>query len=130
MRWPPRWSLLALLPACDAQISDLTIEGARSDAGDRVRDAGIDAVQLGPWSPPLKVEAAATPATEDDVTLSSDGLEMVFAIDVGPSKELYYTSRKSLDATWETATLVPFDTTSSEETPRFSLDDRTLYFSS
>jgi hypothetical protein len=131
MRRPPTWSLLWLLSACDAQISDVPPDGtsAEADAAPGV-DAGIDAVRLGPWSPPLKVPAAATAATEDDVTLSSDGLELIFAIAAGGSKDLYYTSRASRDAPWSPATMVPFDSPFSEETPRFSPDDKTLYFSS
>ncbi|HEX7840864.1 MAG TPA: hypothetical protein VF469_25475 [Kofleriaceae bacterium] len=95
-----------------------------------------DATQLGAWSTPAKVGPAATTAVEDDVTLSSDALEMIFAVEVTnattntTTKDFYYTSRSSIGAAWAKPEPVPFDTGSSEETPRFSGDDKTLYFAS
>lgn len=126
MRRVPTWSLVVLLAACEARLSD-----APSDSGP-ARDAALDAVRFGPWSLPNKVVPAATPANEDDVTLSSDGLEMFFAVADANGKDLYYTSRSSPVAPWAAPAMkLPFDTTDfSEETPRLSADDRTLYFAS
>lgn len=94
-------------------------------------DMAPDAMQVLPWSTPAKVGPAATAASEDDVTLSSNALEMIFAVQATNGKDLYYMSRPSIGAPWTMPALLPFDTTtSSEETPRFSGDDRTLYFAS
>src|SRR5262245_14381631 len=129
MRRTPLWSVLALLCACDARLSDAPRDGA--GGGDARTDGALDALAYGPWSRPGKVLEAATPATEDDVTLSSDALEMIFAVADTGGKDLYYTQRTSLTAPWSPSEKLPIDTTgNSEETPRFSADDKTLYFAS
>jgi WD40-like Beta Propeller Repeat len=125
MRRIVMWGSLALV-ACEAHITG----GALRDGGD-VDDGGLDAAPLGPWSTPTKVSPAATLATEDDVTLSGDALEAVWAIQVANGKDLYYASRPAIGAPWSLATRLPFSgDAASEETPRFSPDDITLYFSS
>ena len=126
---------MLLLASCGARISspggqlDTLDAGPGADGG----TPGSDAAPLGPWSAPAAVAFAATPAAEDDVTLSSDALEMVYAV-ADPDtdkKDLYYTSRTAIGAPWAMAAKLPFDrATSSEEAPRFSVDDRTLYFAS
>jgi hypothetical protein len=113
-------SCILLLASCGAQIS--------SDPADEHPFNGD-----GPWPAPVAVTVAATQAIEDDVTLTSNALEMVYAIADPKSgkKDLYYTSRTAIGAPWAPVVPLPFDrTTSSEETPRFSVDDRTLYFAS
>jgi hypothetical protein len=78
-----------------------------------------------------KIGRAATTAAEDDVTLSSDALELIFAIQGTVGKDLLYTSRPSKSDPWAALVMLPFDSdNSSEETPRFSADDRALYFAS
>ena len=111
-----------LLASCGADIS--------SDPADEQgsRDGGVRQ-----WSAPAAVAVAATQAIEDDVTLTSNALEMVYGI-ADPTtgkKDLYYTSRTAIGAPWAPVVPLPFDRTeSSEEAPRFSVDDRTLYFAS
>lgn len=129
------WGVAALL-GCGAHIdggsfNDAASVDAAGDAAVRV-DAAIDApAPLGPWSMPAKVAQASTADDEDDVTLSSDALEMIFAVATASGKDLLYVSRLSKTSEWSTPTKLPFDSeTSSEETPRFSADDRTLYFAS
>jgi len=132
------WGLLLLLAACEARISGSPGDPVLADAplspdDDAAIDAATDAtVMLGPWSTPAKVPQASTTAGEDDVTLSSNGLEMIFSIDGGTNgKDLYYMSRASTAAGWATATKLPFNiATFSDETPRFSADDKTLFFAS
>ncbi|HMG19703.1 MAG TPA: hypothetical protein VK607_00245 [Kofleriaceae bacterium] len=132
----PMSSCLLLLAACGAQLSGGTADPGgppgRLDAG--ASDAVLDALQLGPWSTPAPVGVAATIASdEDDVTLSSDALELIFAIagTAGAGKELYYTSRAAIGAAWSKPAPLPFNTpAASEEAPRFSGDDLTLYFAS
>jgi WD40-like Beta Propeller Repeat len=123
---------LAGLAGCEAKISDNPPDDGGMAGDAAASDAPGDAVALGPWSPPIKVAVASTGEIEDDVTLSSDARELIFAIQTGINgKDLYYTARTSLDAPWAPAVLLPFDgETTSEESPRFSADDKTLYFSS
>lgn len=124
--------LLLALSACKAQISD----GA--DGGFRSSDTGVSdttSPPLGPWGTPMRHPSASdTVLSEDDGSLRSDGLEMVFAIANaadGNLKDLYTTSRASLADAWTPATLLPFSVTgASDETPRFSPDGLTLYFAS
>jgi hypothetical protein len=117
-----------LLASCDAHITGGVLGGPGGDAGPG--DAQADAMPLGPWSPPQAVLPAATTGVEDDVTLSSNALELIFAVEGSDgSKDLYHTSRSSTSAPWALAVLLPFSgAAASEETPRFSVDDRTLYF--
>jgi hypothetical protein len=116
--------------ATDAASDAVSIDAAADAAHEP--DAAVDApAPLGPWSPPAKVAMASTAADEDDVTLSSDALEIIFAVDGGDGKDLYYASRLSKVSEWTSPTRLPFDgATTSDETPRLSADDRTLYFAS
>jgi Tol biopolymer transport system component len=125
--------------ACGARLSgngerDAPDAPTPADAGVGSDVAG-DAAPLGAWSAAAKVDAAARTGTvEDDVTLSSNALEMIFAIaNTNGVKDLYYTSRTAIGAPWTAASPLPFNSTTvgvSEETPRFSGDDKTLYFAS
>jgi hypothetical protein len=127
----PTTSALLLLAACGARLSDGSSEGDVLDAASGIDAQTVDATgpgPLGPWSLATKVGVASTPAVEDDVTLSSNALEMVFAVAGTEGKDLYYTSRLSLTADWGPLQRLPFDLPSSEEAPRFSGDDKTLYF--
>jgi Tol biopolymer transport system component len=132
----PTTSALLLLAACGARLSDgageRDLPDAESPTDAQAIDAAADAAPLGPWSLATKVLVASTIEVEDDVTLSSNALEMIFAITDADTdtKDLYYTSRSSMTARWGTVAKLPFDLPSSEETPRFSGDDRTLYFAS
>lgn len=139
-RSPPTWGLVLVLAACEARISSapvsdsLGVDAAMLDsAGDATAAPSPDAAALGAWTPAIKVTAAESAAVEDDVTLSANALEMVFAIEAsdGSGKDLYYTSRASLAGSWTTATKLALDsTTTSDETPRMTPDDKTLYFAS
>jgi hypothetical protein len=56
---------------------------------------------------------------------------MIFAVGTNTGKDLYYMSRATTTSEWTGLAPLPFNTTgSSEETPRFSADDKTLYFAS
>ena len=131
------WGVAAFLAGCGARIDGGSFNDAASpdvaapaDAASQV-DAAVDAPPLGPWSMPAKVAPASTTDDEDDVTLSSDALEMIYAVATANGKDLYYVSRLSKTSEWATPAKLPFDgDTTSEETPRFSADDRTLFFAS
>jgi Tol biopolymer transport system component len=89
---------------------------------------------LGPWGTPQKVAVAATAGAEDDGTVSSDGLELVFAL-VEPgdnnNKHLYYARRNSTSENFGAIQRVGFAINgTTEQTPRFSVDDKILFFSS
>ena len=132
-----RWgSLLILLCACKAEI------GGNPNDPDAANpaDAGIDAPDamgtFAPWSTPAMVPGGSTGVSEDDGTLSNSKLEMIFAkadpaID-GGRKHLYWMSRTSVTATtWSTPVRLSFNVDgTSDETGRFSADDKMLYFAS
>jgi hypothetical protein len=89
---------------------------------------------LGPWGAPKLVPGAGSTAGEDDGSLSSTALEMVFSIQdpaANNTKDLWYMSRPSTAAVWSAPVRLPFNVTgASDETPRFSADNLTLYFAS
>jgi Tol biopolymer transport system component len=130
--------LLAVLLAsgCSAELMDP--KGTSSDAAiasdAAMTDAGPDAFMLGAWGTPTKVPGASTGADEDDGTLSSDGLELVFAVANaadGNRKDLYVATRTSMAVPFGTPAKLALSLTgSSEETPRFSPNNKTLYFAS
>jgi len=130
--------LALLASACSAKLADLpgeTIDDANTgiDSNTSTDDAALpDAFVLGAWGAATKVTGASSPAVaEDDPTLSSTALEMVFAVLGANGKDLYYASRASTTAGWSTPVPLALNlTTSTEETPRFTADDLTLYFAS
>ena len=128
------WGLLALLCGCHARLSDAPSDGIVVDApSDDATDAAPDALILGKWGMPQPITAAATAAAEDDCTMSSTTLELFFAIaDVNGNKDLYVSTRNTTADPFGTATKLGFDITgtTSDETPRLSADDLTLYFAS
>lgn len=128
--------LTLVVCACKASIGDGT--GADSGVTDAVDarsiDAPPDAVMLGAWGAPAAVPGANTALQEDDGSPSSTTLELVFAVANAADanrKDLYIQTRASVTAAWSAPQLLPFSQVgSSEETPRFSGDDLTLYFAS
>jgi len=125
---------LALLAgACQARLADLPPETDDANTG---VDGSMttDAFALGAWGTATKVGgASSTTLNEDDATLSSTTLEIVFAINdaVNGGKDLYYASRLSATSAWTMPVPLGLNTVgTSEETPRFSGDDLTLYFAS
>jgi Tol biopolymer transport system component len=127
--------LLVLLCACKAEIGG---NPADPDGG---LDANVDAADamgtFGPWSAPMMLPGASTAGVnEDDGTLANNKLELIFskadpAIDAG-RKHLYWMSRTSVTATtWSTPVRLSINIDgTSDETPRFSADDKTLFFAS
>jgi len=123
-----------LLYGCKASISGAPTDSRTGDGAvqNDATDAPSDGViPLGPWGTPQKIPQMSTTANEDDLTLSSNLLEMVFAIQQTNGKDLYYSSRPTVADAWTTPVPVSFNTTQfSEETPRFSADNTMLYFAS
>jgi WD40 repeat protein len=127
---------VALLGACQAKVQTNPNGGedGGTDSASTGDDAAPDSVVLGAWGTPEKITPAATAGQEDDGTLSSNGLELVFALvetaDLN-RKHLYYASRAQLTDGFGPITRLPFDLTgTTEQTPRFSADDKILYFAS
>lgn len=120
--------LALLAAACQARLAD---DAETGDANTGV-DAAPDALVLGAWGTPAMVGGASTTTlAEDDGTLSSTTLEIVFAVGATVGKDLYYASRSSPAAAWSTPVPLGVNTAmTTEETPRFSADDLTLYFAS
>lgn len=136
MRVPASLGLVVALGACEARISGVPQDPPDAGLGLDAAPPSIDAppaMTLGPWATPVKISAAAGTGGEDDVTLSSNTLELFFSLggSNGNGKDLYYATRPTVDGAWTTATRLPFNNaTTSDETPRLSGDDKTLYFAS
>jgi WD40-like Beta Propeller Repeat len=127
-------TLLLLLCACKAEIgggNPADLDGGTDSA------ENVDAVgTFGPWSAPMLVMGASSAVAEDDGTLSNSKLEMIFAkadpaVDAG-RKHLYWMSRTTeTSTTWSMPLRLAFNIDgTSDETPRFSADDKTLFFAS
>ena len=125
-----------LVCACHAKLDDLPSEQASPDGGivTTQDDAppAVDAFVLPPWPSPAKVTgASANGIEEDDGTLSSTTLELVFAVATANGKDLYHATRTSPTSAWSTPQRLGFNVTdASDETPRFADGDLTLYFAS
>ncbi len=131
--------LVAICAACAACNATVGAGGADAppDPGDDANAIGIDAPAdaeiLGAWGAPTPITTAATANLgEDDGTLSYSGLELVFSIVNAADnnrKDLFYASRPDLQAEFGPVTKLAFSAIgTSEETPRFSADDLTLFF--
>jgi Tol biopolymer transport system component len=109
-----------------ASSSNVTVDGTPSGDG----QGNSDAYVLGAWGTPMPVPGASSTANaEDDLTLSSAGTEMIFAVASGGNKDLYVMTRPTTaDPFGAPAALGVFNTSGTEESPRLSPDDLTLYF--
>jgi len=125
--------LALLASACSARLADDPgLPDADTGVDSSLVDAAVDAYVLGAWGAPSMVGGASTTTlAEDDGTLSSTTLEIVFAVGTTTGKDLYYASRSSPTAAWTTPAALGLNLAgATEETPRFSADDLTLYFAS
>ena len=123
----------ALCAACGVRIGDPSEVPDGGPAGPDSGSPGPDAVALGPWGTPVAIAGAATAGAEDDGTLASTTNELVFALvdATAGTKDLWYMYRPSSTGAWTGLKKLPFnDATASDETPRFSPDNITLYFAS
>jgi hypothetical protein len=139
LRLPLALAALGLC-GCQARISgapaDLATDAGRAPTDSAAPSDGPAVVQLGPWSTPSKISVASGAPSEEDVSLSSNTLELFFAIDPTDAsdttgKHLFYSSRATVTGDWSDPVKLPFDSAvASDETPRLSSDDKTLYFAS
>lgn len=139
-----RWYLVCtvICCACDAHLAAIQSETTGGDAStDAPADAAVDAqafdaelidAPLGPFPSPTRItQAGATTDGIDDPTMTSDGLDIIFAISAGNTgnKKLYEMTRTSLTAAWSAPVVrSELDIGTAEESPRFGLDDLTLYY--
>ena len=129
---------LALLCACNAHLGGQDNHTASADGatGSATDGGGSNAmtdaaVMLGPWGTPAPVTGAASAGTsEDDPTLSSDGLELYYAVaQSGGGKNLYRMTRASrTDAFANPTAQGVLNGGSSNEGPRLAYDDLTIYW--
>jgi hypothetical protein len=131
-----RLFLLALVCACNAHLGgqDNHATGADGATGSGTDgDSGMmtdAAVALGPWGTPMPVTGAASAGTsEDDPTLSSDGLELYYAVATSNGKNLYEMTRATRTDAFANATVLgAFNGGNANEGPRLAYDDLTIYW--
>ena len=127
---------LALFGACNAHLGDPNQHVLSPDGGhtpDGTDASTVDgSIPLGPWGTPATIPGGDDPTNnEDDPTLSSDGLELYYAVAVPPmgDKNLYKMSRASrADAFGTPVVLSAFNSATADESPRLSYDNLTIYF--
>ena len=121
---------ITLTGACEARLGgDTAVDDAGGDGPLFSTDGPEPDAPLGNFGAPQAITVAATGAQEDDGTLSHDGLELVYPVATAGQKDLFYASRPDLQSAFGPVTTLPFSApTTSEETPRFSEDDLTLFF--
>lgn len=127
---------ILLISACKAELGDGPADGSTggsgSDSGSNTvtDDAGNDsAMPLGPWSTPQLIPGGDSGADEDDVTLSSNELELYFKRNDGGNINLYMMTRATTTSAWGPPTaLGNLNTGDNEESPRLTSDDLTMYF--
>lgn len=123
-----------LLCACKAQLGD---GGASFDVPtpDAATVAEIDAamidapVMLGAWSAAEPVPGASSGLGEDDCTMSSNKRELYFKRNDSGNNNLYVMTRANPADAWSMPSpLTILNTGGTEESPRLSRDDLTMYF--
>ena len=126
-----------LLCACGASVGGEVPNTPDGDPGvdDADEQPPPDALELGPFGAPVVVSGADTAVSDDDGTLSSSGLELVFAQVVpgdNDRKHLFILTRASTQAPFVgPATRLPFSVNGATyQTPRFSQNDKSLFFAS
>jgi hypothetical protein len=127
--------LALMLAGCNAKLSDAPGDGSTVDTHFNVQiDAASDGpIMLGMWGTPTPVQGASEAAiNEDDVSLASTLTELYFASPsplANSAKDLFLMTRQTPQDQWgPKQALTQFNTTTTEESPRLSPDDLTLYF--
>jgi Tol biopolymer transport system component len=114
-----RWLAFGCLAACGR----LGFDGAP--------DATMADAPVGSFEPPVPVVPLASPADDDDPTLTADLLEIYFETTRNSAFDIFMSKRPSVDAPWFTPTLATeLDSTSGEACPEVSGDGLTIMFSS
>ena len=119
---------IAVCCGCSAHLGAV-VDNVQSDAPVDGHPDGT--VALGAWGTPTPIPGADDPiANEDDCTLNSTATELIFGIQPsGGDKDLYVMTRPTKnDAFGTPVALTEFNTAGTEESPRLSPNDLTLYF--
>ncbi len=94
-------------------------------------DAAIDALILGPWGAPTILSLPPPTDTDDDPTLTEDGLELYINTTRGGNADVYVSARGSTTAPWPEPVYVPLvSSTANETTPEVSADGLAMIVSS
>src|SRR5262245_11115248 len=124
-----------LLAACKAQLADGLVDSGTEQADGNGFKPPVDAATvdgqtvLGPWGTPAKIPGGDSALDEDDPTLSSTRLELIFKRADAADTNLYVMSRATTTSAWGPVTaLTILNSAGNEESPRLSPDDLTLYF--
>jgi hypothetical protein len=123
-----------LLSACHAHLGDGPTGDGNTVDNPPPNDGAVDAIDapLGAWGMPARIMSAASATlAEDDCTMSSNQLELYFAVVDAASmtKDLYVATRASKSVDFGMAMPVNFNASAlTDETPRLSSDDLTLYY--
>ncbi|HEY1549321.1 MAG TPA: hypothetical protein VGG28_15955 [Kofleriaceae bacterium] len=135
-------ALLALLCGCEARLGQIQNDTTGGDAtpapndGNSVSggDSGptADAAPLGAFTTPVELtNTAGAGASVDDPTMSSDELDIIYAVQANgaSTKQLWEITRATTSSPWSTPVeRDELNIGTSEESPRFSLDDKTIYY--
>ncbi|HEX4449660.1 MAG TPA: hypothetical protein VH143_02265 [Kofleriaceae bacterium] len=136
-------AIIALLCSCEARLGQIQTDTTGGDAspspGDgnsTIGDGGgpaADAAPLGAFTTPTEItNTAAAGASVDDPTMTSNELDIIYAVQPNgaSTKALWEITRASTTSPWST----PVERTElnaagpTEESPRFSPDDNTIYY--
>ncbi len=125
--------------AADSSVVDAALDAdiglVDSAVGDSAPvDAAPDAGALGPFGPPRQLtEIFDGSHSNEDPTISSDGLEMIYVSNDAPSggaNDLWVTTRASIDDVWGAPRALDINSGTKDQTPSLSEDGLTLWFSS
>jgi WD40-like Beta Propeller Repeat len=134
-------ALIALLCSCEARLGQIQTDTTGGDAspspndGSTTTDGGsatADAAPLGMFPEPTELTGTADAgASVDDPTMTSDELDIIYAVqESGASfKSLYEIQRATTSDPWGSPVVrSELNIGTSEESPRFSLDNMTIYY--
>lgn len=121
---------MVLCCACSARLG-LAPDGGGSGSGPGDGQTGGGDAPLGAWAPPAQIPGASDATNaEDDCTVNSTATELIYAVQPpAGNKDLYVITRPTTADPWSAPqALAMFNTTGTEESPRLSPDDKTLFF--
>jgi hypothetical protein len=135
-------ALIALLCSCEARLGQIQTDTTGGDATQAPNDGtsvsggdsgpAADAAPLGAFTTPAELtNTAGTGASVDDPTMSSDELDIIYAVQANgaSTKQLWEITRTTTSSPWSTPVeRDELNIGTTEESPRFSLDDKTIYY--
>jgi Tol biopolymer transport system component len=124
-------SLLLFSAAC-GRYQFASLDGSAGDDGIADDDA---TVELSKFNTPIVITALSHPLTDDDPTITGDGLELYFASERGGAAtgyaDIYVSSRATTFSAWSAPTPVAeLNSVDEDQSPGITADGLTIYFSS